>query len=79
MIRQNRTRLQFMLAAILMLTMAGTACNNEKKEESKDAPADSMTKTTPTPAPAIKDSNDTMESKKGNVAPGNENKPAATP
>jgi hypothetical protein len=79
MIKQNRTSLQFMLGGILMLTMAVTACNNGKEEETKDAPKDSVVNTTPTPAPAVKDSNDTMEMKKGNVAPGNENKPAATP
>lgn len=76
MIKQNRTRLHFALTGILMLSMAVTACNNEKKEESKDAPKDSVVNTTPTPAPAVKDS---MEPTKGNVAPGNENKPAATP
>jgi len=75
MIKQNRTSLQFLLGGILMLTMAVTACNNGK-EESKDAPKDSVVNTTPTPAPAVKDS---MEPTKGNVAPGNENKPAATP
>lgn len=78
MIKQNRTTLQFMLGGILMLTMAVTACNNGK-EESKDAPKDSVVNTTPTPPPAIKDSNDSMEPKKGNVAPGNENKPVTTP
>jgi hypothetical protein len=75
MIKQNRTSLQFLLGGILMLTMAVTACNNGK-EESKDAPKDSVVNTTPTPAPTVKDS---MEPTKGNVAPGNENKPAATP
>ena len=53
--------------------MTFVACNNgEKKEET--------TKETPTevapPAPAVRDSADTMEVKPGNVAPGTENKPA---
>lgn len=73
--KQNRTKLQFMLAGILMLSIAFTACNNNK-EESKDAPKDSVvTTTTPPPAPTTKDSNDSMESKTGKVAPGSDVKP----
>lgn len=75
MIKKNRTTLQFMLGGILMLTMAVTACNNGK-EESKDAPKDSVT-TAPPPPSAVKDSIDTMESKTGNVAPGNDTKPVS--
>lgn len=71
MIKQTRTSLQFMLGGILMLTMATTACNNGK-EESKDAPKDSAVFTPPT---IVKDTLDTMESKKGNVAPGSDVKP----
>ena len=71
MIKQNKTKLQFILAGMLVMTFV--ACNNgEKKEET--------TKETPTevapPAPAVRDSADTMEVKPGNVAPGTENKPA---
>lgn len=74
MIKQNRTTLQFMLGGILMLTMAVTACNNGK-EESKDAPKDSVTTSTPPPPAAVKDTIDTMETKTGNVAPGSDVKP----
>ncbi len=76
MIKKNRTTLQIMLGGILMLTVAISACNNGT-EESKETPKDSTAKevTTPPPPPAVKDSNDTMEAKKGNVAPGNDVKP----
>jgi hypothetical protein len=71
MIKQNKTKLQFILAATLMLTLSFTACNNdgEKKDAVKDAPV------TVTPAPSVKDSTDTMESKTGKVAPGSDVKP----
>lgn len=75
MIKQNKTTLKFILGGILMLTMAVTACNNGKKEESKDATKDSPVTTTPPPPPAIKDSLDSMEKTPGHVAPGNDNKP----
>jgi uncharacterized lipoprotein len=72
MIKQNRTKLQFLLGAILMLTFA--ACNNSS--ENKEATKDTMTKTeTPPPAPAVRDSADTMEVTPGKVAPGNDVKP----
>jgi uncharacterized lipoprotein len=66
MIKQNKTKLPFILGAALLLSVA--ACNNsgEKKETVKDEPA---TTTTPTPAPSVKDSTDTMEKIKGGVSP----------
>jgi hypothetical protein len=71
MIKQNKTRLQFILGGILMLAFAVTACNNDG--EKKDAPRDSPV--TVTPPPNVKDSTDTMEHKTGKVAPGNDVKP----
>lgn len=58
MIRQNKTKLQFALGAILFLSVAVTACNNdgEKKE--------TVTTTT-----VVKDSTDTMVKIKGKVSP----------
>lgn len=75
MIKQNKTKLQFILAGMLMLTFA--ACNNsgDKKEATTDSPAVK----TETPPPAVRDSVDSMEATPGKVAPGNENKPAPTP
>lgn len=75
MIKQNRTKLQFFLAAILMLTFA--ACNNsgDNKEATKDTPA--VETKTATPPPVVRDSTDTMEATPGKVAPGNETKPPA--
>lgn len=73
MIKQNRTKLQFILAAFLMLTFV--ACNNSGGD--KEATKDTATKTeTPPPAPTIRDSDDTMEAIPGKVAPGNDTKPA---
>ena len=71
MIKQNKTRLQFMLGGILMLTFAVAGCNNdgEKKEAVKDSVV------TLTPPTIVKDSTDTMEAKPGNVAPGTDPKP----
>lgn len=71
MIKQKRTTLQLILGGILTLTLAATACNNGK-EENKDAPKDSVVFTPPA---IVKDSIDTMESTKGNVAPGSDIKP----
>jgi hypothetical protein len=71
MINQNKTKLQFILAGMLMMTFV--ACNNgEKKEETtKETPAEVAPTT-----PAVRDSADTMEVIPGKVAPGNDNKPA---
>ena len=76
MIKQNRTKLKFIISGFLMLTFA--ACNNSS--ETKEAAKDTTTQTVaPAPAPAVRDSSDTMEATPGKVAPGNENKPAPTP
>jgi len=74
MIKQNKSKLPFILGASLMLTVAFVACNNggEKKETTKD----SVTQTTTvTPAPVVKDSTDTMEATPGNKAPGTDIRP----
>lgn len=70
MIKQNKTKLQFILAGILMMTFA--ACNNggKKEETTKETP----TEVAPT-APVVRDSTDSMEPIPGKVAPGNDNKP----
>jgi hypothetical protein len=74
MIKQNKTKLQFILGGILMLTFAVAACNNSG--ESKEAKKDTVvTTTTPPPPPTVKDSNDTMEATPGKVAPGSDQKP----
>jgi hypothetical protein len=77
MIKQNKTKLQFILAGMLMLTFA--ACNNsgDKKEAATDSPA--VETKTETPPPTVRDSVDTMEKTPGKVAPGTDNKPAPTP
>lgn len=75
MIKQNKTKLQFILAGILMLTFA--ACNNSGDKKETETTKDTIT--TVVPAPAVRDSGDTMEATPGKVAPGNENKPAPTP
>ncbi len=64
MIKQNKTKLPFALGAILFLSVAVTACNNdgEKKE--------TVTTTT-----VVRDSTDTMEKMKGKVSPVEEIKP----
>ena len=74
MIKQNKTKLQFILAASLMLSIAVVACNNggEKKEATKDSGA---VTTTPPPPPSVKDSNDTMEPMTGKKAPGTDIRP----
>ena len=71
MIKQNKTKLHFIIGGALLLTFAVAGCNNngENKEVKKD------TAVTFTPPVIVKDTIDTMEGKKGNVAPGNDNKP----
>jgi len=72
MIKQNKTKLQFIFGGILMLTFAVAACNNsgEKKEGTKD------TVVTTTPPVTVRDSVDTnMEPIPGKVAPGSDQKP----
>lgn len=75
MIRQNRTKLQFILGGILMLSLAGAACNNsgETKEAAKDTPV--VETKIETPPPVVRDSTDTMEATPGKVAPVVETKP----
>ena len=72
MIRQNKTKLQFILGGALLLTLAVAACNNGG--ETKVVTKDSIT-TTVTPPVVIKDSNDTMEKMPGKKAPGSDVKP----
>ena len=64
MIKQNKTKLLFALGAILFLSVAVAACNNdgEKKE--------TVTTTT-----VVRDSTDSMEKIKGSVSPVEETKP----
>ena len=71
MMKQNKTKLQFVLGTILFLSVAVAACNNdgEKKETVKDEPA--MTTT----VPEKRDSTDSMEKIKGGVSPVVETKP----
>ena len=74
MIRQNKTKLQFIIAA-LVLTIAVTSCNSG---ETKEVTKDSITTTIVTPPPVvIRDSNDTMEKKVGDKAPGHDIPPTA--
>lgn len=77
MIKQNKTKLQFILAGFLMLTFA--ACNNSGDKKETEATKDTTTTVAPAPAPAVRDSADTMEATPGKVAPGTEQKPAPTP
>ena len=69
MIRQNKTKLYFILGTALFLTLAIAACNNDGK--TKVVTTDSITKII-TPPVVIKDSNDSMEKKTGKVAPGHD-------
>lgn len=71
MIRQNKTKLQFILAGILMLSFGVTACNNsgDTKETPKDSVGAEQKVVTPPPPPVVKDSNDTMEKTPGKVSP----------
>lgn len=72
MIKQNKTKLQFILGSALFLTLAVAACNNNG--ETKVVTTDSIT-TVVTPPVVIKDSNDTMEKIPGKKAPGSDIKP----
>lgn len=68
MIKQNKTKLQFVLGAILFLSVAVTACNNgDKKDTVKDGPAvtDSLKKNV----------TDSMVKETGGVSPVEETKP----
>lgn len=65
MIKQNKTKLQFALGAILFLSVAFAACNNDS-EKKKD---ETVTTT------VVRDSTDTMEKIKGKVSPVEEVKP----
>ena len=67
MIKTNKTKLQFFLGAILLLSFTIAACNNEGKKTVKDEAA-TETKTTTTTT-MTKDSTDTMIKMKGNVSP----------
>ena len=69
MIKQNKTKLHFILAGALMLTLAVAACNNN----SEKAPENTVV----TPAPPVRDSTDSMEKVPGSVAPVNDTKPNA--
>lgn len=71
MIKQNKTKLQFVLGAILFLSVAVAACNNdgEKKVTVKDEPVTTTTVT------EKRDSTDSMEKIKGGVSPVEEIKP----
>ena len=69
MIKQNKTKLQFVLGAILFLSVAIAACNNgDKKETVKDAPVvtDSLKKNA-TDTPMVKET--------GGVSPVEDTKP----
>jgi hypothetical protein len=68
MMMQNKTKLQFLLAGILFVTVSLTACNNDAD---KNKPAEEPAKTE-TPAPATGDTTqkkDTMEVTPGKVSP----------
>ncbi len=62
--KQIKTKLPFILGAILLVTFAVTSCNNDKDEKSTTEVK------TPVPAPAVKDSMDSAH-----VAPGSDIKP----
>ena len=67
MIRQNKTKLYFILGGALVLTLAVAGCNNG---ETKEVKKDSVTTKT-----IIRDSIDTMEKMTGKKAPGSDPKP----
>jgi hypothetical protein len=71
MIKQNRTKLQFILGGILMLTFAVAGCNNDG--EKKEATKDTLTKTPPATVNVPLDT--PMEKIPGKVAPGSDVKP----
>ena len=73
MIRQNKTKLYFILGTALFLTFAVAACNNDG--ETKEVVKDSITAPIVTPPVVIKDSIDTMEKIPGKKAPGSDPKP----
>ena len=62
MIKQNKTKLQFMLGGAVMLTLAVAACNNSTEKEPEKT-------VIVTPAPPVKDTIDTMVKMPGSVAP----------
>lgn len=67
MIKQNKTKLQFVLGAILFLSVAVTACNNDGEKK------DTVKKETTT---VIKrDSTDSMVKETGGVSPVEVTKP----
>ena len=67
MIKTNKTKLQFFLGAILLLSFTIAACNNEGKKTVKDeAATETKTATTTT---EVRDSTDSMVKMKGNVSP----------
>jgi ABC-type Fe3+-citrate transport system substrate-binding protein len=75
MIKQNKTKLPFIFAGILMLSLAVAACNNsgDNKEPAKDTTVTEVKPTTPTPPDTTH--KDTMEVTPGKVAPVVETKP----
>lgn len=60
MIKQNKTKLQFILGGAVMLTLAVAACNNTTEKE----PEKTIIVT-----PPVKDTIDTMVKMPGSVAP----------
>lgn len=66
MIKQNKTKLQFILGGILMLALTVGACNGsgESKETATDTTLEIKTDTMP-----LRDSTDTMEKTPGKVSP----------
>ena len=66
--KQIRTKLQFILVGILLVTFTITGCNNGDAD--KAAPKDSVTNTVPPPPQPVKDSMDTA-----NEAPVTDPKP----
>lgn len=75
MIKQNKTKLQFIFGGILVLTFAFASCNGsgDTQVTVKDSVV-TESKTVIT-APPVKDSTDTMEVIKGEKAPGSDVKP----
>lgn len=65
MIKQNKTKLQFILGGFFLATLAISACNNEG--DTKEAAEEPVK--TEEPAPVAKDSTDTMEVTPGSVSP----------
>ena len=67
MIKQNKTKLQFILGGVVMLTLAVAACNNTTEKEPE--------KTIIVTPPPVKDSIDTMVKMPGSGAPVTDGKP----